>query len=59
LARPFEVPVGNDADLNGTTSAAGDFFGIALEYGVGAATDGADAKQSNVDGFHRAVREGG
>jgi hypothetical protein len=56
-AGPFEIAVGNDTDLYRAAGAARDFFSVALEYRVGAATDGADAEKSNVDRFHRAVRQ--
>jgi hypothetical protein len=59
LPGPFQVLVGDDTDLNRTTGAAGDFFSVALEYRVGAATDGADPEKSNIDRFHRAVTSKG
>jgi hypothetical protein len=59
LPGPFEIAIGNDADLDRATGPARDLFSVALEHRVGAATDGADAEKSNVDRFHRAVRSKG
>ena len=39
-------------DLDAAAGAAPDFFLVALQHVEGAAADGADAEQADLDGFH-------
>ena len=50
--RQFHVLVRHHGDADGAAGTAGDFFRVALQYGEGAAADGADAEKSYVDWFH-------
>jgi len=44
--------MGHHGDGDRTPGAAADFFLVALQHLEGAAADGADAEQADLDGFH-------
>ncbi len=44
--------IGNHADYDSAPRAPGDFFLVAFEHRKGAASDSANPKQPNIDGFH-------
>jgi hypothetical protein len=52
LPRQFEVLVRHLGDADRPPGATGDLGFVACKNGKGAATDGADAQKSYVDGFH-------
>ena len=52
LPGQLQVLVRHCGDADRPAGAAGDFFLVTLENGEGAATDGADAQESNIDRFH-------
>ena len=52
LARQVEVLVRHPGDADRPPGTAGDLGRIAGQYVEGAATDGADAEESCIDGFH-------
>ena len=51
-ARACGVEVGDHRDLDAAAGAAADLFLVAVQHVEGAAADGADAEQADLDGFH-------
>jgi hypothetical protein len=52
LPRQFKILVGDLGDADWPSRTPRDLGFVAREYGESAATDGADAEQSCIDGFH-------